>query len=330
MPFQPTSGDVHVNRPLTNISVAFLQQREDFVATRAFRQINVSKQSDRYFLFDRGEFNRNEMMARAPATESAGSGYSIDNTPTYFANVFAFHKDIPDMIRANVDDPLNLDREAAEYVSHKAMIKRETDWAADFFTTGVWTTDITGVSAAPTASEVLQWNDSSSTPIQDVRAGRTTVKQETAYEPNVMVIGRQVWDQLADHPDIIDRIKYGQTSPGPAIVSRNTVAQVMELDEILVMQSIENTAVEGQTASHSFIGGTSALLLYRPPRPGLMTPAAGYTFAWTGYLGGAPDGVAVSNFTMPLKRADRIEIEMAYDQSLVSADLGYFFTTVVA
>ncbi len=106
MPFQPGAGDVHVNRPLTNISIAFLQDRADFVATRAFRNIPVGKQGDRFFTFDRGMFNRNQMQIRGPATESSGGGYDIDNTPTYFCNTFALHKDIPDQIRANADGNL--------------------------------------------------------------------------------------------------------------------------------------------------------------------------------------------------------------------------------
>ena len=47
MPFiLPSRGDVHVNRPLTNISIAFLQTQEAFVADRVFPNIPVTKQSD--------------------------------------------------------------------------------------------------------------------------------------------------------------------------------------------------------------------------------------------------------------------------------------------
>ena len=85
MPFtQPSRSDVHVNRPLTNISIAFLQNAENFIANRVFPNIPVSKKSDVFFTYDRGEFNRDEMEERAPATESAGGTYKIGND-TYFA-----------------------------------------------------------------------------------------------------------------------------------------------------------------------------------------------------------------------------------------------------
>ena len=130
MPFtQPSRSDVHVNRPLTNISIAFLQNAEHFVATRVFPNIPVSKKSDAYFTYDRGEFNRDEMEERAPATESAGGTYEI-GTDTYFARTRAYHKDVPDQVRDNADDPIDLDREATQYVTHKALIKREVTWNA--------------------------------------------------------------------------------------------------------------------------------------------------------------------------------------------------------
>lgn len=326
----PTPGDVHVNTPLTNISIAFLQNANNFVATRVFPNIPVSKQSDRYYVYARGDFNRDEMRERAPATESAGGGYSLDNTPTYFANRFSFHKDIPDEVRANADAVLNPDREATAYVTHKALIKREKVWVSKYFSTSVWTYEKAGVSASPGAGQVLQWNDANSTPIEDVRAQKRAVAQSTGYEPNKLVLGRAVFDALLDHPDIIDRIKYGQTSGGPAMAGQDTLAKLFNVDEVLVMNAVENTAAEGQSASHAFIGGKAALLTYAAPAPGLMTPSAGYTFSWTGLLGSGAEGNRIRSFRMEALNADRVEIDMSFDSKLVSADLGAFWSTIVA
>ena len=72
----PTPGDVHVNVPLTNISIAYLQNASNFIASRVFPNIPVQKQSDRYYTYDRGEFNRDEMKERAAGTESAAKAAS--------------------------------------------------------------------------------------------------------------------------------------------------------------------------------------------------------------------------------------------------------------
>ena len=49
---QPTLQDVHVNRPLTNVSVAYLQEAAgvEFVADKAFPAVPVENKSDLYYL----------------------------------------------------------------------------------------------------------------------------------------------------------------------------------------------------------------------------------------------------------------------------------------
>jgi hypothetical protein len=329
---QPTPSDVHVNTPLTNISIAFLQNASDFVAARVFPNIPVTKQSDRYYVYNRGDFNRDEMKERAPGTESEGGGYSLDNTPTYFAPRYSYHKDIPDEVRANSDAVLNPDRDATAFVSHKALIKREKIFVAKYFTASVWTNDWSGVVSAPSGNQVLQWNDAASTPIQNVRLAKRAIRESTGFEPNKLVLGRAVYDALLDNPSIIDRIKYsGGVGPDrPAKTSLQALASLFEVDEILVMNAIENTAVEGRSASHSFIGGKKALLVYSTPAPGLMTPTAGYTFSWTGLMGAGAEGNRIRQFRLERNGVDRVEIDMCFDMKLVSADLGFFWNNVVA
>lgn len=327
----PTPGDVHVNTPLTNISVAMLQDMSNFIADSVFPNIPVTKQSDRYYTYDRGFFNRDEMQVRAPGTETAGTHYSVDNTPTYFAPIYGIHHDIDDQRRSNSDSPLEPDREATMIVTHKGMIKREKLWVSKFFVGGIWTSDVDGVASGENnATTFRQWNDASSTPIENVRAAKTTVLQRTGIEPNTLVIGQQVLDALSDHPDIVDRVKYGNTPGGPADIDVQDLQRLFKVPRVLVMKAVENTAAEGATNSHSFIGGKKALLCYAAPAPGLMVPTAGYTFSWTGYLGAAAQGQRITRFRMENLKSDRVELEMAFDQKLVAADLGYFWDSIVA
>jgi hypothetical protein len=114
------------------------------------------------------------------------------------------------------------------------------------------------------------------------------------------------------------------------VTSEQALAQLFGIPRIVVMRGIENTAAEGDANAHSFIGGKNAMLCYSAPTPGLMTPSAGYTFSWQGYLG------QTNTFGMATKRRYRDELEatevegsMAFDQKLVAADLGYFFGDIV-
>jgi len=335
----PSRGDVHVNAPLTNLSIAYLQSANNFVASRVFPNIPVAKQSDAYFIYDRGEFNRDEMKERLPGTESAGGSYDIGNE-TYYARTRALHKDIPDQVRSNADSPIQLDREATEYVTHKGLINRESLWASNFFIPGdpgdVWTFVLDGATARSpnvdptngTSNNIVYWNDAASTPIEDIRTMKRYVLESTGFRPNILTFGRVTYDTVIDHPDIVGRMDRGQTT-GPAIANQEALAALFEVDEILIMDGIKNTTAEGQTASHEFIGGKHALLSYRPITPGLLTPSAGYTFSWTGYLGAGSDGMRIKRFRLENLASDRVEIEMSYDQKLISKDLGAFFDNIV-
>lgn len=327
---QPTPGDVHVNTPLTNISIAMLQKASNFIGTRAFPNIPVSKQSDAYYTYDRGYFNRDEMKERAPGTESEGSGYNVDADATYFCRVYAFHHDIPDQRRANADTALAPDREATALVTQKALIKREKLFAERYMVAGVWTNQKSGHAATEDATNTVFWNSASSNPIETVRAAKRSVLESTGFTPNKLVLGKAVYDALLDHPDIIDRLKYGQTSGQPAMANANRLAQLFEIDEILVSEAIVNTANEGAANAHSFIVGKHALLCYAAPEPGLMTPTAGYTFSWNGYMGAGAEGTRIKQFRMENLASDRVEIEMATVCKLVSADLGFFFNSIVS
>lgn len=335
----PTLQSVHVNRPLTNISIAYTQSNDAFIASRVFPSISVSKKSDLYYTYDRAYWYTSNVQKRAPGTESAGGGYKV-GTDSYSCDVYAFHKDIDDQIRANADTPLNLDREASEYVASQFMIHRERDFASTFLQGGVWTFEYDGVASGETAlgsldptnasnNDVRHWSDPASTPIEDVRRAKLSMLERTGFEPNKFTMGVRVFNGLLDHPDIIDRIKYGQTPGSAAEANKETLAKLFGVDEILVAKATNNTAAEGLTESNSFIVGKHALLSYAPQSAGLMVPSAGYTFNWTGYTNGfgAP---AITRFRMDHLKSDRIEGEVAYDLKKVAGDLGFFFDGIVA
>ncbi len=316
---QPTASDVHVNRPLTSVSVSYSQQRMDFVWD-TFPELSVSKQSDLYFVWDKGDLYRSEVQVRAPGTESAGMGVDL-TTQSYFCQLRALHKDINDHVRANADAPLDMDRSATEQLTLQMMIKKDKDWAANFFTTGIWDIDTTPGTL---------WDNAASTPIEDIRTQMFTIKSNTGYWPNTLVLGARVWEALADHPEFTDRIKFGSDAASPAMVTPNLVAQLLGLESVRVAAAVENTATEGATDSYDFILGKNALLCYKAPSPGIDTPTAGYTMNWTGLVPGMDAGMAISRFRMDNLKSDRIEIESAYDFNLVAASMGTLFAAVVA
>jgi hypothetical protein len=314
---QPTASDVHVNAPLTQISIAFLQSADQFIADKVFPMVPVTHQSDRYYEYLRGNWFRSSAQSRAPGTESAGGGWKMKTDSSYFADVKAVHKDVDDQIRANQDSVIDMDRDATRWVTQQLLLKRDIDWAESFFKTGAWGSDIT----VP-----AKWSSALSTPIEDIRTQYYEILKSTGYKPNTLVLGAEVHRALVDHPSFVDRIKFTQRG----VVDTEIMASVLGLDRVLVASAVQNSAAEGAlTDSYDFILGKSALLTYAAPSPSLMEASGGYIFSWSGPFGSV-SGTRIKRFRMDPLSADRVEGEMAYDMKQVSPDLGKFFFEAVA
>lgn len=323
---QPNMNSVHIDAILTNISVAYIQRAENYIADKVFPVISVDKKSNKYFRYTKNDWFRDEAQRRADATESAGSGYSL-STDTYNADVFAFHKDVGDQTLANADAPLSPLREAAEFVTNRLLLRREIQFVSEFMTTGVWSEDVLGVSGTPGAGETKQWSDfTSSDPLEDVEEGKEEILGSTGFEPNTLVLGYQVFRKLKNHPDLVDRIKYTSSN----VITEEMIARMFGLDRVLVAKSISASNKEGAAEAYGFNVGKSALLCHVAPNPGLLTPSAGYIFAWNGVSQGLGQTIGTSQFRMESIKASRIEAEMSFDNKVVSQDLGYFWNDIVA
>lgn len=313
----PTQSSVYVNAPLTNISVAYIQSQDLYVASRAFPMVPVSKQSGLYYRFNREDFLRDEARPRADGTESAGGGFEIDTAP-YACTVEAFHKDIGEQTRSNADGVLSLDRAVTEFVTQKLLIRRERRWINNFFTTGIWGTDFT---------PGTPWSAANSTPDVDVEAAKLVVQRESVgLRPNTLIMGPAVYAALRNNARVRDQFKYVSAES----ISLAMLARFFDVERCMIAGAVFSNTVEGGTVSApTFLAGRNALLAYVAPSPSLMTPSAGYTFSWNQYTGSI-DGVNIARFDMRHLKATRVEGEIAHDMRVVAPGLGYFFSNVVA
>jgi hypothetical protein len=324
-----TPSAVHVDQPLTNLTLAYAQSQENFIADKVFPTVGVSKQSDKYYIYDRANMNRTgDVEKLAPRTEVNRIGMTL-STSSYFADVYGLGMDFDEQTLANEDAMLDIRSAGAETLAMRLMIHREEQFATNFFSTGVWGTD-------NTLSGTDQWSDyTNSTPIQDVTAARRAVQLASGgFKPNTMVVGKEVRDKLINHPDILARLNGGATVTNTALITDAKLAEIFEVENFYVMEAVKNSSVEGVAESNAFIGGKNALLAYTPSTAGLMSPAAGLTFAWNNLEGVNNLGITVESFSDDaLKRqqiAEMIQVKMSYDMKVVGAALGYLFAAAVA
>ena len=321
----PKMQEAHVDRALTNMSVAYLQDATNYVADKVFPIVPVKRQADLYYIYNTGDFLRDEAQARGAISESAGGDYDL-STDTYYCKKYAFHKDVSPEERVNYDEPLDADKDAQIFVSQKMLIRREMEWASKFFKSGVWSKEITGAAAVATG-KVVYWNDDASTPIQDITNEAVAMAAKTGFRPNTLVLSPHVFNALKNHYDVLDRVKYTETG----IVTTSLLASLFEVDKVYVAWAVVNAGAKGASDNVGFIMGKNALLCYSNPNPSLRTPSAGYIFAWTGLMGAGAYGNRIVRLPMDLLGlgVERIEGEIAFDAKKVSDDLGVFFKDIV-
>src|SRR6056300_605934 len=322
-----TPNSVHIDQPLTNLTIAYVQDQTNFIADKVFPVIGVDKQSDKYYIYDRDNMNRTgDVKALAPRTEVNRIGMSL-STDSFYADVYGLGMDFDQQTLANEDAALDIRAAGATTLVNRLLIHREEQFASTFFAAGVW-----GSQSTPSNL----WSDyTNSTPLTDVTTARRTMQLKSGgFKPNTMVVGKEVRDILINHPDILARLNGGATVTNTALITDAKLAEIFEVQNFYVMEAVQNDTVEGATESNTFIGGKHALLVHGPKSGGLMTPMAGGTFAWNNLQGVNNLGVTVESFSDDALKhqqvAEHIQVKMSYDMKVTGADLGYFFDTVVA
>ena len=316
---QPTPSDVHVDRPLTDISVLYMQEASDFVATKVFPIVHVKKQTDKYFIHTKNDWFRDEVKRRAPSTQSAGTGYNL-STATYSCDVWGLHKDIDQQTYKNYDNPLRPEQNATDFLTQMMLIRMEVQWAADFFVTSIW-----GTTGTPT----ITWNDATSDPRTDIDLAKRAIRRTTGHKANKLTLGYDVFNALKRHPDLRDQFKYTSDQ----VLTPSLLARLFDVEEVLVLEAVKATNAEGATEAYSFVcDSRSALLTYSPKAPAIEMPSCGYIFMWDNddspSMGAGPWGV--TKWWMQEIKSNRVEIEAAWDNKLVGSDLGYFWLNAVA
>jgi len=304
----------YYSETLTNVGLKYMQARSNFASGRVFPNCPVNLLSSTYPTYDKTYWMKSEAAVRAPGTESAGSPHAR-GTDSYACEDVSFHEDVPNEYIANDPSPLNPEKAATNRVAGKIDLYDEVAFAATFFTQGVWGTDKTPGTLWTAAG--------AGDPFGDIDLAKATVKKNTSFDPNRMLISREVYDILKRHSDLKDQIKYTSAKN----ITTELMASLFEVDEVIVMNGVYDSAKYGAAASQGFIGSNHCLLYYVSSAPSLEEPSAGYRFTWNGFGAG---GFGVENFDLPKQKARRVEAHNYRDFKLVASDLGYLLDDVIA
>lgn len=111
-------------------------------------------------------------------------------------------------------------------------------------------------------------------PIQVIREAMSAVRSRIAHYPNTMIIGDSVYQHLALHPKILERIKFS----GLGVLTRDVLAEMTDIKDIHIGMSVYSS--DGTTFTD--VWDDSIILAYvdKNPRENRteFNPSFGYTF----------------------------------------------------
>ena len=110
-----------------------------------------------------------------------------------------------------------------------------------------------------------QWDDPASDPFGDIETAREAIADAFGKPPNKMLVGSTAWARgLKNHPDIADRVKFvGNTRPAKVMLQH--IAELFDLDEVVLGEMRKNTANLGATGSLTSIWGENVILFWGEP-----------------------------------------------------------------
>jgi hypothetical protein len=313
--------DFHIDTPLSNLSIAFVQDQSTYIGQNVFPDLPVGKQSDVYYTYTKGDWFRipgSTLRGRKSTPTKVEFAVSSD---TYFAKNYALAGEIAWEDRTNADEVLELERSTIEHVTNLLMLDREKRIA-------LTVTSTSNVGSNVALSGTDQWNDyGNSDPFQDIRLGMQAVQGTTGKMANTVVMGQEVFDVIVDHPDVLDRIKHTQRG----VVTADLLAALIFPDRpgrLFVGAAIENTGTEGLTDSFSYVWGKNVLIAHTTPRPGRRTATYGYSFRWR--PAGFRDFSVIRKIDPEGNYADRLDVMYFADEKVVASELAYLITSVVS
>jgi hypothetical protein len=313
----PTISQVHVQSALTDLSIAY-RQSTPAVSDLIFPRVSVNKQSNKYYVWNKGDMWRAEARTRAPASDFARVGIRV-STDNYNAIQYALEYLIADEIKANADAGIDIESTAAMYLVDQLNLQKDLDFAADFFTTSSgWASGTVG-----TAWDTV----TTGTPVTAIVGAVTTIRRALGGSNQHKIVGlggAKIRSALLTSDQVRDRTKY--VNAGTFAALEGALAGVLGLDELVFSDREYNTAKEGRAASYSPVFDNDFLVVAVPRNPGLSTPSAGYTFAWD--ENGKGD-MYTEMYREENKKADVLRAVCYYDQKQTGTDLGVFFSNPV-
>lgn len=308
-------GQYYLNTALTNLSQAYVNPESNYIGEKVAPLLAVPKPTGSYAFYDKGSLRQPTSLLRTgTATTPIGEWTTSYKT---FGPLLERAEKIPvtyDELEFAMP-PIDPQQDAVFKALKDMALDREKNLATAMSNTSVITQN---------GGVTTQWNASTGagTPFTDIETAVTQVIENGIMPPNTIWMGYQVWSQLKNHPDLLDRVKYSSLG----VLTEETFTQLFSnsgITNVYIGKAVYDSSTEGGTSSLGFIWGKNLWVGYVTESPGLKTVNGFYTF----YI---PQKRYVDTWNDQDRKTLWVRTNDYYDQFLVGPETIYMLTSVVA
>lgn len=282
--YEIQKGSFKPNIYLTNMSMAYFQDASRYVAKNIFPICPVQLSSARFYTFSKEDLLRDNVQRKPEFGRVAPAqfGHKDDSYSCFVEQVIVGIDKISalDYQRTNAPGVIDPRRAKAKFIAEQMNIHQDIVFAKNFFQTGVWTNEWTGVSSSPSTNQFLKFSDDNCDPVVLFDTWCTSVEQSTGRRPNRLGLGKNAYNALKANPTVIERVKYGGSSANPATVNERVLAELFGIEKVVVFSSIYNAGAVGASDMNFICDPDCAILAYATSAPAIDEPSAGYIFTW--------------------------------------------------
>lgn len=318
----PTSNSTHIDAAISQLMLRRLVEGgKNLIANKVFTPLTVDRDSDKYYKF-------NDANTIVPETERKGGAeanltdYDF-TTGTFQATRKALKHFIDDDIYSNADNVIkrNYRKSTALDITDKLLVDKEVRAAAVAFNTS----NFSGKTEALAGTN--QWNDyANSTPFDVISEKAEVVLQNSGKQPNTIIMGQEVWTQLRNHPQLIDRLPDNRVRRANINLFKEMLGdEDLNIENVLIGRQTQNTGT-ASSATNSFIWGKFCLVAYISPESRtVMDNTLSKTFVPKDL-----SGMQIEYYRLDNYKGLFCEANTKYVHEIVNNACGYLLSTVVA
>lgn len=240
----------HTNKVLSSLATEYAPK--GFIGRQLLTNVPTNGEKS-------GTFRKRDkaMLLREMNVEIGDTGLPHEVEAGYSSGSFACENyaasgKVPVTLSSQADIPINLKMDAVKVAKMRIMLAQERRISDLFQTTSNYAstnyTTLTGTD---------QWSDvtsGDSDPIGDIDTYKSTIYAS----PDAKMVGwmgYDVWLKLKEHPQILERVKFGGSSAQPGMVTKQALAELLGLDDLLVGEVRSTQSNPGATATYARMWG---------------------------------------------------------------------------